>query len=183
MRAMVLPFFNRTKCNLALAVALLGGLAACLSIAGAFGIRLNLTGSIPVGMYQVVGDASPLKRGDVVLVCLPEPIAGLAHSRGYIPGGGSCSGRTAPVGKLVMALPGDTVVVTFVGIRVNGRLIPESQPLDHDRNGLPLPRAPLGMSVVAPRSLWLVGKSRHSFDSRYFGPVPTANLLVRVRRL
>ena len=152
-----------------------------LTAAGLLGLRVNLTGSIPVGMYHVVGDATDLHRGDVVLACLPARVAALAHTRGYIPGGGHCAGGTAPVGKLVMALPGDTVVVALSGLAVNGATVKWSRPLDHDRDGRPLPRLSIGRSLVDARSIWLIGSSSYSFDSRYFGPIPRSNVLVRVR--
>ena len=168
--------------NASIIVTLCCALAICLGIAGRLGIRVNLTGSIPVGIYHVVSDPSALRHGDIVLVCLPDSIAHLAHTRGYVPGGGTCAEMTAPVGKLVMALPGDTVVVAPVGLSVNGRSVARSKPLDHDRNGRLLPRVPLGRIVVTRDSLWLIGQSSHSFDSRYIGPVPAANVVARVRR-
>jgi conjugative transfer signal peptidase TraF len=132
-------------------------------------------------VYRVIGDASELHHGDVVLACLPARVATLAHARGYIPGGGRCAGGTAPIGKIVMALPGDTVVVGPSGLAVNGATVQWSRPLDHDRGGRPLPRMSIGRSLVDARSVWLIGSSSHSFDSRYFGPVPISNVLVRVR--
>jgi conjugative transfer signal peptidase TraF len=167
--------------NTVVIAALCCALATCVSIAGALGIRVNLTGSIPVGIYQVMRDPAALKRGDIVLVCLPEASAHLAHARGYIPGGGSCAETTVPVGKIVMALPGDTVVVASTGLSVNGRGVAHSRSRDRDRNGRSLPRVESGQRVVAPGSLWLVGESSLSFDSRYIGPVPVANVISRVR--
>src|SRR4051794_13163721 len=74
---------------------------ALSSLSYVTGLRLNLTGSIPIGLYRVIGDASNLKRGDVVLACLPPFPADLAHSRGYVPRGSACAGALAPVGKIV----------------------------------------------------------------------------------
>ena len=152
-----------------------------LTAVGLLGLRVNLTGSIPVGMYHVVGDATELHRGDVVLACLPARTAALAHARGYIPGGGRCAGGTAPVGKLVMALPGDTVMVGPAGLAVNGATVQWSRPLDHDRGGRPLPHLSIGRSLVDADAIWLIGSSSYSFDSRYFGAIPKSNVLVRVR--
>lgn len=162
-------------------VGVLAGLAACLGIGGILGVRLNVTSSIPIGMYRVVDEASVLEHGDIVLACLPERVATLARARGYVPGGGRCPAGTAPIGKFVMALPGDTVSVEPSGLSVNGAEIQRSRPLKHDRSGRPLPRLSTGRSVVTAHSIWLLGSSSHSFDSRYFGPLPLANVLVRVR--
>jgi conjugative transfer signal peptidase TraF len=80
-----------------------------------------------------------------------------------------------------MALPGDTVVVGPAGLAVNGAMVQWSRPLDHDRGGRPLPHLWIGRSLVDARSIWLIGSSSHSFDSRYFGPIARSNVLVRVR--
>lgn len=161
---------------------LLAGLIVPLMVAGSAGFRLNLTSSIPLGLYKVAGSQRALKRGDVVLACLPDSVAGFARDRGYVPGGGSCPKRRAPVGKLVMALPGDIVAVLPTGLSVNGVMVGRSRPLLHDRSGRALPRVPCGRSLVEPHTLWLIGSSEHSFDSRYFGPVPDTNVIARVRR-
>lgn len=163
-------------------VVVLAGLVTCLCVAGALGIRLNLTSSIPPGVYRVIGKPKTLRRGDIVLACLPRDVGTLAHARGYVPRGGSCQGQLAPVGKFVMALPGDTVVVAPWGMSVNGQAVPHSGQLDRDRSGRQLPRVPNGLSIVSPHFVWLVGASERSFDSRYFGPVRAANVLARIRR-
>ena len=163
-------------------LSLFAGFIISLLVAGFAGIRLNLTGSIPLGLYQVAGSIHGLKRGDIVLACLPDSVAVFARSRGYLPGGGPCPGRSAPVGKVVMALPGDTVAVLPTGLSVNGAMVLRSRPLPRDRDGRALPRVPCRRSLVEPRTLWLIGSSKHSFDSRYFGPVPDTILIAQIRR-
>lgn len=134
------------------------------------GLRLNLTGSLPVGVY-LVSHGSP-GRGATVLACLPPGVAEFAKARGYVPQGGSCRGGLVPVGKVVWALPRDTVTVTPTGLLVNGTPVPNSQPLFSDRKGRPLPRLAVGRYVVGLGQLWALSSySRFSFDSRYFGPV------------
>jgi conjugative transfer signal peptidase TraF len=134
------------------------------------GFRLNLTGSLPLGLYRTV--PGPLVRGARVLVCLPPGVAAYARARGYVPRGGWCPGGVLPVGKPVLALPGDTVTVTATGLRVNGVPVPNSRALATDHLGRPLPRLALGPQVVHPGTLWVVSTYvRTSFDSRYFGPV------------
>lgn len=165
------------------AICLLITLAAGLSSAGVLGLRVNLTESIPTGLYLVVGGASAVRQGDVVLVCLPEPVARFAHSRGYVPDGGRCPGQTAPVGKVVIALPGDTISVSSAGLSVNGIGVQFSKPLPHDGKGRPLPRLRDGKYLVRTDSLWLAGTSPKSFDSRYIGPVAIENVIERVRRI
>lgn len=155
---------------------------ACLAGAGLLGLRVNLTGSIPVGVYRVIGDASELHHGDVVLACLPDAAADLAHERGYVPRGGACAGGLMPVGKMVAAVAGDTVTVTRDGLRVNGRGIANSRALAHDAVGRGLNPFPSGRYEVPGGELWLIGASPRSFDSRYIGPIAAANVITRLQK-
>ncbi len=127
--------------------------------------------------------AAPV-RGAIVLACLPPEVAAFARERGYVPRGGACPGGGVPVGKPVLAIPGDTVTVTPNGILVNGAPVPNSQPLASDRQGRLLPRLAVGRYVVGPGELWVVSPySRLSFDSRYFGAVEAAHVRASVRPL
>ena len=166
---------SRLTCSLWGTVALFGG-------TWLVGLRLNLTGSMPVGIYTTTRDAPA--RGSIVLACLPSDVAAFAKLRGYVPHGGSCPSGVLPVGKPVLALPGDTVVVTATGLLVNGVRVPNSEPLSRDSKGRPLPRPQPGQYVVDADELWLMSAySRFSFDSRYFGPVNAAQVHAHVRVL
>ncbi len=157
-----------------------GSPIALLAAGGLAGLRLNLTGSLPVGVYLASG-AAP-SRDAIVLTCLPPNVA--AFARGYVPRRGGCPGRVLPVGKPIVAIAGDTVTVTPSGLFVNGRPVPNSQPLAADRQGRPLPRLAIGRYVVRPGALWIVSSySRFSFDSRYFGGIEVRQVRARVRRL
>ncbi len=146
------------------------------------GLRLNLTGSLPVGLYLATG--APPARGALVLVCLPRAVAAFARARGYVPRGGPCPGGLAPIGKRVVAVAGDTVDMTTNGLLVNGVPIPSSTALVKDRKGRPLPHVPMGRYVVRPGTVWIVSSySPFSFDSRYFGAVERADVHASIRRL
>ena len=158
------------------------GLALALGTGWAGGLRFNLTGSIPVGLYRqrrIESDA--VVRGGVVLACLPREVAAFARGRGYVPRG-DCPGGAMPVGKVVLATFGDTVAVSDAGLQINGVLIPDTRPLGRDRRGRPLPRLPFGRSVVAPGTLWLGSRSPFGFDSRYFGAVSVSAVRASLRR-
>jgi conjugative transfer signal peptidase TraF len=143
---------------------------ALVSASWMTGLRLILTGSLPVGFY-LVSSGSP-GRGATVLVCLPSDVAAFAKARGYVPQGGSCPAGLVPVGKVVWAVPGDTVTVTPTALLVNGRPVPNSQSLVSDHRGRPLPRPTVGLHVVGVGQVWVLSTySRLSFDSRYFGAV------------
>lgn len=123
----------------------------------------------------------PIERGATVVVCLPSRTSAVARSRGYI-SAGSCADGNAPIGKRVAAMAGDTVSLTPIGLTINGRVMPNTRPLDRDREGRALPRIGYGHYVVQVGEIWLVSTySARSFDSRYFGPVPTTSVVGRVR--
>ena len=146
------------------------------------GLRLNLTGSLPVGLY-VASRGAPA-RGALVLTCVPQRVAAFAKERGYMPHGEECPGGVVPIGKPVLAVGGDTVTVTPTGILVNRAPVPNSRPLATDRRGRPLPQLPAGRYIVRPGTVWILSSySRFSFDSRYFGAVATAQVRGRLRRL
>jgi len=158
-----------------------------VAVAVLLGVRLCLTPSIPLGVYQTVEGAAPAP-GVVVMVCLTEPTASLAAKRGYIARGrptqtgDGCPDGLEPLGKRVLANGGDTVAVADRGLAVNGRPVPRTARLPRDSYGRPLPLYPAGVYVVHAGDLWVVATdSRRSFDSRYFGPLPKRNVLAVLR--
>lgn len=160
----------------------LGSPLALLAVGWLAGLRVNLMGSLPVGLY-VAARAAP-ERGAIVLACLPPGVAAFARVRGYVPRGGACPGGVVPIGKPVLAVVGDTVMVTPRGLLVNGTPVPNSQALATDRKGRPLPQLASGRYGVRAGDLWIVSSySRFSFDSRYFGAVETAQVHSRLRPL
>ena len=123
-------------------------------------------------------DHALLRRGEIVVVCLPNtaPVR-MAEERGYIPSG-HCPGGSEPLLKPVAATAGDVVVVSTAGLTVNGRAVQDTAPLVQDSAGRPLRPVPAGAYPVAPGEVWLLsGHDPRSFDSRYFGSVPGANVL------
>ena len=132
-----------------------------------FGLRLNTSPSLPVGLYRTTSDPA----ANLVEFCPAEPFANLAIERGYR-SAGNCPDGAAPLLKPVVAKPGDIVEVSARGIVVNGRSIPNTAPIAADTKGRLLLPWPKGRYVVKPGTVW-VASSFHvrSFDSRYFGPV------------
>jgi len=74
------------------------------------------------------------------------------------------------------------VDVSAAGIAVNGVRVPNTAPLAADSARRPLEHWPFGHYVVAPGTIW-VASSYHprSFDSRYFGPIPTTAVRHRLK--
>ncbi|QQP93222.1 conjugative transfer signal peptidase TraF (plasmid) [Skermanella sp. TT6] len=157
------------KCGLALSALA----AAAVMLAAQDHLRLNVSASMPLGFWWV--DTTPsFRTGDAVTVCLPNAVATMARSRGYV-GSGTCSGDAEPLLKTVLALEGDTVTVTPSGLAVNGRPVHGSASLVTDTAGCPITAVPPGRYVVQPGTLWILAtRDRRSFDSRYFGPLPLA---------
>ncbi len=138
---------------------------------------------MPVGVYEsrVNAGRTALVPGTIVAVCLPEPLAQWGRRRGYLVRG-RCSDGTAPIGKPIFAIAGDTVTVASSGLARNHLLARDTGPLEQDRNGLSLPRIPYGTYPVAVGQLWLVSThTASSWDSRYFGPVPVADVIAVLR--
>ncbi len=147
------------------AVGVLGALCGAGALAG---LRVNLTDSMPRGLYRAIAGAP--RRGSIVMACAPLDAARLARARGYL-GPGSCPGGVRALGKLVLAMAGDTVALKPQGIRLNGAPVLNSRTLPADSRGRPLPHYPWGEHVLRPNELWLFAPYRaNSYDSRYFGP-------------
>jgi conjugative transfer signal peptidase TraF len=143
------------------------------------GFRLNLSASIPPGLYRVTKDS--IVRGSLVLVCLPSALSAFARSREYI-GAGSCADGNEPIGKVVAAASGDTVDVTANGLFVNGDQFSNTRPLGSDSRGRGLPHMASGRYIAQTGQIWLVSSySVRSFDSRYFGPVPVDRIVSSMR--
>ncbi|MGK7346220.1 MAG: conjugative transfer signal peptidase TraF [Candidatus Nitrospinota bacterium M3_3B_026] len=173
-------------------LALVGLLSFPLLFFGPSPLSINVSESLPVGLYwtgslpepgSAPGDTTSGGRGGnlgvevgmIVSACLPPQVATSALERGYLPEG-TCPSGIAPVGKVIAALPGDTVDVTDSGSFVNGALLPNSAPLLHDSKGRAMPLL-RGRFILPAETAWLYsGHSPRSFDSRYYGPVPLSGV-------
>jgi len=144
-----------------------------------FNLRVALTdSSAPAGIYQM-RPASRLSRGELVAACLPSNIARFAISRGYLSVSplSECPEHAAPIGKLLLALPGDEVEINPDFISINGQRFAHSATAVRDSGGRSLPRVPVGNFRVSPGSVWLFGfNDPRSFDSRYYGAVPLSSI-------
>ncbi len=119
------------------------------------GLRVNLTPSLPQGVY-IVRPGTPGK-GDFVTFCLEGEFADLARERGYLVAG-SCPSGLRPLLKRIAGLPGDAIP---------GDLFIRSA----DSRGRPMPSA-LPEGVIPSGMALLLADHPGSFDSRYFGLVP-----------
>ncbi|MGC4052847.1 MAG: conjugative transfer signal peptidase TraF [Paludibaculum sp.] len=160
----------------------LEGLSVCLVpfvTFGVFGIRINTSPSLPLGLYMVTSDP----KAPLVEFCPDEPYGSFAASRGYR-SRGSCPDGASPLMKPVVAKAGDFVLVTESGLIVNGRRLPNTEARKTDTSGRPMRRWPVGIYGVTPGTVWVASSHNpRSFDSRYFGPVASTSIRAHLRSL
>jgi conjugative transfer signal peptidase TraF len=138
-------------------------------------LRIMLTNSsAATGVYRVT-DFPPV-RGELVAACLPLAIAREGLARGYLQRG-DCPAGAEPVAKVVGAIAGDVVELEPGWVAVNGVKFSNSQMAARDSANRPLAHVSLGVRRVGEGEVWLFGfNNARSWDARYFGSVPSANL-------
>src|SRR5271166_3575786 len=100
-------------------------------------LTINVTPSMPIGLYALGVLRGEIKRGDIVQVCAPAEVASEGLARGYLPAG-PCPGGAGPLLKIVIARNGDTVEVEPSRLSVDGVPVPSSATRDIDSQGRPL---------------------------------------------
>lgn len=131
----------------------------------------NVTHSAPIGLYRRV--FARVESGAWVLVRAPHAAADMAASRGYLP-------HSVPMVKRIAASYGDHVCRDGRSVTINGK--PAAQALSHDSLGRDLP-VWSGCIDLKADQIFLITSPPTSFDSRYFGAVPVANVIERIAPL
>jgi conjugative transfer signal peptidase TraF len=149
----------------------------CVLVVGVVsGFRVNVSPSLPLGLYRTGGDATTVERGSVVIVCLPPEWARFALQRGIL-GPGRCRGGSFGLGKIVLAVGGDVVAFDEDGVTVNGEYVPNSRPPSADQHGRRIPHHPWGKYTLRAAEIWLFSPyQRAAFDSRYFGVISVSSV-------
>ena len=174
-RAVLKPLSGRARrCLLTLASAI-GAVAAMVVVGRLLHLRVMLTdSSARAGVYRLI--AAPAGRGALVAACLPVAIGRSGRARGYLRQG-DCPAGAEPVAKVIGALPGDLVELCRDRVAINGVSFANSRTAAHDSDGRALHHESWGARRVAPGQAWLFGfNDARSWDARYFGPVPRANV-------
>jgi conjugative transfer signal peptidase TraF len=127
----------------------------------------NATASAPIGLYEVRSQAT-FSRGELVLVRPPKWVRIFAAARGYLP-------DTVPMAKRIAAQNGDSVCRERDAITINHRVVASA--LLADRDGRTLPTWSGCRRLGKDDVFLLMDSVRASFDSRYFGPVPTTAII------
>lgn len=164
------------------AVAVLTGMATAFTLLVASSVlKLNLTESMPIGLYLLRGTTN-VHVGDIVVAC-PPPAAQrigmvngyLARAYGVVPGS-RCAAGSVPVLKYAIAIAGDIVVINERGLSLNGRLFDSRPQAQTDSRGRSIAALPYGQYHLGKGEIWLYSPARCSWDSSYFGPITTRDL-------
>ena len=141
----------------------------------AMGFRLNITNSLPIGLYRITSLTS-LKNSFVMFCPDDRPAFKQGLKRNYIDPG-LCPGGYGYLMKKVVAMQGDTVSVTAEGVFVNQALIPLSKPKLNDGLNRTLPQwRVLNYQLKNDEVMTMTSQSEWSFDGRYYGPVRTGQI-------
>jgi type IV secretory pathway protease TraF len=131
-------------------------LAAVVSIRW---VRLNLSPSVPLGVYRLERLTPPLQRGTLVVLSAPASIRPWWRS-------------LASLLKPVAAVAGDEVCGVQGELFVQGKWF---GPIYTEADGKPLPHLD-GCQVVPEGAVFLASTQPKSLDGRYFGVTPIADL-------
>jgi len=122
-------------------------------------VRLNLSPSVPVGVYRLARLAPPLARGTLVILSAPASMRPWWHS-------------FAALLKPVAAVAGEEVCGVEGALFIHGEAY---GPIYTEADGKPLPHLD-GCQVVPEGAVFLASTQPKSLDGRYFGMTPTSTL-------
>src|SRR5215475_2630336 len=125
---------------------------------GVSAVRLNVSSSLPYGLYRLHAVAPPLTRGRLVVVRVP-----------------GWSARTRPFLKPVAAVAGEWVCRVGPALVIHGE---DYGPVYDAWRGEPLPSAvvPDRCAIVPLGHVFLASSAPYSLDSRYYGPMAMAQI-------
>jgi conjugative transfer signal peptidase TraF len=134
----------------------------------ALGFRINLTDSIPIGLYRI-SHFKNIKNTFVIFCPDNRQAFRLGLARNYINQGIDCHGYGYLM-KKVVAISGDSISVTAKGVFVNQRPIPFSKPKLKDGLNRLLPQWHVSDYILQQKEiLTMTSQSEWSFDGRYYG--------------
>lgn len=129
---------------------------------------LNLSSSLPIGIYRITPFDGRLRRGKIAWIKTPESAGRFIYDRGWLPHGW-------PLLKHIEAIPGDTFSITSSTFSVNNKYI--GPVFNQDSKGKPLPKLRGNFRVQAGHFLPVATNIEKSFDGRYFGAIPQTYII------
>lgn len=163
------------------ATIVMSSMILCLSISILIfwmnGLVINFTPSMPVGIWKVDdgSNLSRLARGQTIVFCPPDAkLFRDAKAKGILKEG-RCAGSYTPLLKEVVGVPGDRVrysnEISINGLRIANSTIQHSPDLPH------LKHLPESFTIPAGQVFVMSRYSNQSFDSRYFGEIPSSKVM------
>lgn len=155
------------------AIVLLAGGAACLLLACPSSSprwMWNATTSVPVGLY-VLSPPTGLRRGDLVAIDPPGPLAARLAAQGVLPPG-------VPLLKPVAALAGQVVCRRGGVVSIDGATVAIARARDGLGRSLP---GWSGCRRLDDGDLFVLSAAPGSYDGRYFGVLPASAVIARAR--
>lgn len=128
----------------------------------------NASASAPIGLYRI-HPGSTVQRGDLVAVRPPPELAQLLAERHALPLGLPLLKQLAATAGAIVCRRGDIVTI-------GGKRAAIARAHDSRDRALPTWR---GCRTLKADDLFLLNPAADSFDSRYFGPIPTRGLIGR----
>ena len=128
---------------------------------------LNLSPSMQKGIY-LLKEIDELKKGDVVVLNIPSNIKEILYSRGYLP-------KNKKTDYILNALEKNNFVeVVHNKIYINGEF--KGNIAEVDPKGRKLISF-VKDGILKSGEVFLLGRGKNSFDSRYFGTVEKSEIL------
>lgn len=143
----------------------LGGLVLAAVLSTRW-VRVNLSPSVPRGVYRLAAVREPLTRGTLVVVPVPPSVQGFWSS-------------WVPLLKPIAGLPGDQACVLEETLWIQNV---SYGPVLTASHGHPVPHVE-GCLVVQAGEVFLASSKPRSLDSRYYGPIPVAALTAQATPL
>ena len=165
------------------------GLLGALLVSEALGLRVNLSASMPVGLYRLAscgeGVGEEVGLGDLVAVDTHAAARSndklrFFWERGYLTFTGDPRDLLL---KVVSGVGGEVVEDSGGTLRVGGRALDRIASLrSATARGEPLPQVSFPYRVP-PGELWLSSDHQRGIDSRYFGGVSMSAIACRAEAL
>jgi len=140
-----------------------------LALVWLLGFRINVTPSLPCGLYRIASRPVPPDR--FASFCPESDYGRLARDRGYL-AAGSCPSGVRPLLKQAVGLPGDVIGFQEGLLTINGQILAGTVAVSSDSQGRPVPPSRLTAGVIPQGQALMLSQKSLSFDSRYFGLVP-----------